>query len=181
MSFDKSVKTIKQAASPSALIFAAILITEIALIFFLRSSISSKVSEAQTINNSLRAKAGNVEQRSALKKESAAAAPLAASLKNMISDKDSLLNLSKELSDLANLYSVNLAFSFTGEVEEKKDPYGKAGFSMTVDGEYGKIVNFLEAIDSSRFVLDTENIDIQNRENSNVFRLSSHGYVLYQK
>ncbi|OGZ03378.1 MAG: hypothetical protein A2430_00820 [Candidatus Liptonbacteria bacterium RIFOXYC1_FULL_36_8] len=181
MSPDKTVKILKQAIGISALIFSAIIITEIALVFFLRSSISSKATEAETVNSSIRTKAGDVEQRSALRSEAAEAAPLNASLKNILSNKDSLLGLSKDLNDTANLYSVNLAFSFTGEVEEKKDPYGKAGFSMTVDGEYGKIVNFLKKINSGRFIFDISNIDIQNREGTNIFRLLAHGYILYRK
>lgn len=154
-------------------------------IFFLniyfKSGISSTISRIKTINQEIQGKANILESQFLLKKDSEAAAPLEIKLKEKLASKDDLLQLPKDLSLIAKDTGVEVASSFTGETEEKKGLLGKAGVSITADGSFTNIIRFLKRVESSRFLVQFDNFDVNAvLGEKDKLRLFGRGKLVYR-
>ncbi len=181
---DNFLKRYKPFFTPSSFIFAGVIILEIIILVFLRSFISGKAQSIKVNNEDIQRRTQLLEIQSRLKEQSAAASLIGRQLNQMLASKDDLLNLAREFNQLANLSNVNLAFSFTGEVKEDQDSsFGRAGFTMTVDGKFSDLTSFLKRAETSRFIVSIINFDLTSRDASSSmpYRLFARGQILYHK
>jgi len=175
------MEMVKKALTLGTLIAGAVIVAEIVVIRFASSGITAKATELNGRSQEIQQESSILELRRRLEEEAKQAEVLTPLLKKKIASQDDLLGFSRELGDIATASHVNVAPAFTGESQESRGRFGATGVTLTVDGRWNDIVSFLDALNSSRFIVRLTNIDITRLGDDGTYRLSGRGEVVYRR
>lgn len=95
-----------------------------------------------------------------LKSDSNEAQRYSEAIANILIKQDRLFDFSKELESLARNNRIGLGFSFGSEQPPSGDQPGTAGFSFTAQGKQEDLINFLQAIERTQFLVSVSSIDL---------------------
>ncbi len=175
------MEMVKRVLTLGTLVAGGVIILELIAIRFASSGITAKATELNRRSQEIQQESTILELRRRLEEEARQAETLAPLLKKKMAGQDDLLGFSRELGDLAATTNVNVVPAFSGESQGGNGRFGSTGVTLTVDGRWSDIVSFLDALNSSRFIVHLTNIDITRLSDDGTYRLSGRGEVVYRR
>ncbi len=140
--------------SLSAIIFLAL------FTLWLGSDISSRSAAVLEGRKNLVQKSEALRSLAALKLDSERAKSYSSLLQNILPLRDQLISFPKDLEGIARKNKVDFGFSFGAEVASKDNLPGSLGFAITLGGKYANILDFMEEVESSRYIIEWVEMDI---------------------
>ena len=143
---------------------AAAVIILAAFILLIGADISKR---ADTINNQkqeLAVRLGAVESLVSLRAGADRADRLFKALQDILPAKDQLLDLRKQLEFFARNNQLGLGFSFENEIPATDAAPGSNNFTMSGDGAYSNFINFLKAIEKSKYFVAFNFFDLNFKD-----------------
>lgn len=151
-----------------------ILASALAYIGFDISQRVEKVKESRLV---LSSSSQTGEKLALLRLDLAAFEPYTDDLENALPDKEQLINLPRELKTMAFQNSINLTSNFSGEEFKSSSNFNWLGLTVSTDGKFDNLINFLKLLDNSRYSVRFENIDLSFKDNG--FKGTFVGKVFY--
>jgi hypothetical protein len=99
-------------------------------------------------------------------------------LENVLPLRDELIDFKGEMERLARNEGVDFGFSFGGEEAATAAAPGKYTFSITSKGGKDSLLNYIKAIEDSRFLVNFSSVDLFRLDN--VFLVTLGGGVFYR-
>ncbi|MEK7634484.1 MAG: type 4a pilus biogenesis protein PilO [Patescibacteria group bacterium] len=155
---------------------AAILILLTAL-FLIGWDIDKRVWQINGLRNNLNSRFSTTENLSDLRDDMEKFKPYIPLVDSFLPNKDRLINLSREFNIVAFQNKVNFSSSFAGESPVSKTDLNWIGLNMNIDGNIDDIINFIKAIENSRYSVKLSSLDIGQKDNQ--FKSQLSGKVFY--
>lgn len=153
-----------------------ILILAVAL-FLIGLDINKRVRQINELRNNINSRFLTTENLSVLRFDMAKFQPYISLLDLFSPNKDQLINLSREFNTIAFQNKVNLSSSFTGESPVSKTDLNWIGLNMNINGNFNDIINFMKAVENSRYSIKFNSLDISQKDNQ--FKSQLNGKVFY--
>lgn len=151
---------LKQITIRGGVILAIIIIFAIGL-YFLKNNIKEKALEISGLQAQSQNLSAIGETFSKLMKDYQTVELYLASVKNLLPTQDEIINFSKDISDLAGTFGVELGFAFEKDgIKKISDGITAIGFSMSLKGDFSKVAEFIIALKDSRYFVDFNAFDI---------------------
>ncbi len=139
--------------------------------------ISQRVERVKESRLALNSNSQTSEKLSLLRLDLAAFEPYAAGLENALPDKEQLINLSRDLKTMAFQNSISIISNFSGEEFKSSSNFNWLGLTVSADGKFDNMINFLKLLDNSRYSVRFENIDLSSKDSG--FKGAFVGKVFY--
>jgi Tfp pilus assembly protein PilO len=149
------------------------------IVFLLNMDISRRVNRINDFKNELTLRNQTVDFLSRSTTELEKIEPALNILKDILPEKDQLINFPRELEQLANQYSIDIGFNFGNEVASTESDPGKINFDMRLAGGYDQITGFLSELEENPYFISIATININLLESGN-YALVASG-VIYTK
>ena len=150
---------LKQIAIRCGVILVIIVIFAVSL-YFLKNNIKEKalgISGLQAQSQSLSAMG---ETFSKLMKDYQTVEPYLAAIQNLLPSQNEIINFSKDLSDLAETYKIELGFAFEKDgIKKISDGISAIDFSMSLKGDFSEVEEFIIELKDSRYIIDFNAFD----------------------
>jgi len=104
------------------------------------------------------------------------AEPLMVELQSFLPAKDELINFPRELQRIGQQYLVDVGFSFGTEELGKDGKAGNIKFTLTIDGTYDSIVDFLKYVEGHKYLISLDSVDLRSSGRDN-FSLFTSGQI----
>ena len=155
---------------------AIILILAVAL-FLVGLDINKKIAQINELRININSRFLTTENLSVSRFDMAKFQPYISSLDLFSPNKDQLINLSREFNTIAFQNKVNFSSSFTGESPVSKTDLNWIGLNMNIGGNFNDIINFMKAVENSRYSIKLNSLDIRQKDNQ--FKSQLNGKVFY--
>lgn len=172
---------VKRVLTLGTLIAMAVIVVELIIIRFASTGITAKATGLNKRSQEIQQESSILELQRRLEAEAKQAEVLEPLLKKRLASQNDLLGFSRELGDIAGAVNVNVVPAFTGESQGGNGRFGSTGVTLTVDGRWNDIISFLDALNSSRFIVRLTNIDLSRLGDEGIYRLSGRGEVVYRR
>ncbi len=153
---------------------AVVLLLALTYVSFDISQRAERVKESRLALNS---NSQTGEKLALLRLDLTAFEPYLVSLENALPDKEQLINLPRDLKTMAFQNSIGITSNFSGEEFKSSSNFNWLGLTVSADGKFDNLINFLKVIDNSRYSVRFENIDLSS--NNGGFKGSFVGKVFY--
>lgn len=153
-----------------------ILILGVGLII-IRADILKKTEQINEIKKELDFRSTIIKSLSTMRGDINLIQPYIFGLDNVLPTKDQLINFSKDLNMMAAQNKINLASNFSGENIESSKGLKRIGLTATAEGNFNDLVNFLKAVENSRYSVKLDNIDINEKDGK--YKMLLNGKVFY--
>lgn len=126
--------------------------------------ISNQISRKALNISSLQAQTQNLastgEAFSKLMKDFQVATPYLESVQQLLPSQNQIINFSKDMSDLAETFSVTSGLAFEKDgVKKISEGISTIGFSMSLSGDFSKIADFIISLKESHYFIDFSSFD----------------------
>lgn len=148
-----------------------------AALFLIGWDINKRVGEINELRNNMNLRFSTTENLSNLRDDMEKFKPYIPLLNSFLPNKDRLINLSREFNIVAFQNKVNFSSSFAGEGFVSKTDLNWIGLNMNIDGNIDDIINFIKAIENSRYSVKLSSLDIGQKDNQ--FKSQLNGKVFY--
>ncbi|PIR04612.1 MAG: hypothetical protein COV57_03455 [Candidatus Liptonbacteria bacterium CG11_big_fil_rev_8_21_14_0_20_35_14] len=179
--FAKFKKNWKQIFSIGSIIAILIIVAQLIVIGILKNKIEDKINILGNENQKVQIEAQIFEKKDNLLKQQNEAKIFEPLLKKKLASKDDLISFTRDIGVIGKTASVNVVPAFTGESKDESNFFGSANMTLTVDGNFSNILNFMQLVEESRFLITYENFDVSKLKDSNEFRLFARGSVIFRK
>lgn len=149
-------------------------------IIFLSGTISDYTAQIATIKNQLAIRSSSLNAFASLRSQYSSAVNADLQLMNAtVPIKDQLINLTKEFQLLASQNGLSSSFAFISETPATVSSFGTIRFKLDVTGDFQKLVAFVPALQSFKFLssFDTYSITRTAGDNGN---LSTVGQIYFK-
>ncbi|MBU4348275.1 type 4a pilus biogenesis protein PilO [Patescibacteria group bacterium] len=133
------------------------------ILFFLKVDIKNSVLEITQKRNALAVRTNSLSSTAELEADFKQASSYFSLLDNILPSRDNLLLFSKEIEDLAVKNKLEFGFTFGVETLANEKEPGSLCFRMVLTGSYDSFVSFLKDIETSRYFMNFNNIDITKK------------------
>jgi len=148
-----------------------------ALLIILRADILKKIIQISEIKKELDFRSTIIKSLSTMRSDINLVQPYIFGIENILPTKDQLINFSKDLNMMAVQNKINLASNFSGENVKSSGELKWIGLTATAEGNFNDLINFLKAIESSRYSVKMDNIDFSEKDGK--FKMLFNGKVFY--
>lgn len=142
-------------------------------IVLLNGDINDRVTKIQKAKNEISLRTQTIELLTGTNSDLKKADALLANLKDILPNKDQLIDLPRELQRTAKTFVVDLGFSFGPELAAAAGKPGTIKFTMTAAGTYDNIVDFLTSVESHRYLISLDSVDVHRSGKTNFSLLTS--------
>ncbi len=148
-----------------------------AVLILLRTDILKKADRINEIKKELGFRSTIIKSLSTMRNDINLIQPYVFGLDNVLPTKDQLINFSKDLNMMAAQNKINLASNFSGENVESSKGLKWIGLTATAEGNFSDLINFLKAIENSRYSVKLDNIDTNEKDGK--YKMFLNGKVFY--
>jgi len=153
----KSNEFLKQLLVKSAILIA-ILIVLVGLLIVLNKNIEKESQTLQSLRQNIQNLTLTSEAFSALAKDSQNLAPYFEPLKNLVPNRDKVIDFSQEIFSLAKLYQLDLGFVFQTETMGVQSQF--VPFVMSLKGNFSNFVTFIDKLKTLPYFVDLDTLDL---------------------
>ncbi len=154
-------------------IAAGIIAILASFIMALNMDINRRVVAISDARSALALRSRTIELLTGTNTDLKKAEPLLASMQSLLPTKDLLINFPRELQKAAKNYLVDVGFSFGVERPPEKGQPGGIKFTMTVAGDYEGILDFLQFVETHRYLITLESVDVRRAAQTGFSLLTS--------
>ncbi len=149
-----------------------------AAVFFLGADIQKRAEKISLTRADLSFRTKAIESLAELRSDFDKSKSYEAELKNMVPTRDQLVSFSRDFNVIANQNKINLNLSFQGggRTASETATLQKTGFSITTQGSFDDLLNFLKAAVKSRYFIKTNSLDL-TAQGENNFNIAINGQV----
>lgn len=144
-----------------------------AFLIALNIDINSRVAAISAARDELALRSRTVELLTGANSDLKRADPLFANLQSLLPDKDQLINFPRELQRVAKTYLVDAGFSFGAEKAGTSNKPGSIKFTMTIGGDFDNIIDFLKYVESHRYLISLDSVDVRRSTREDFSLLTS--------
>ena len=171
--------------SPKAIVNLSILLGFLVfvsmILFFLGQEIKNKTTQILAQRAEIESRINSISKLAELTTAAKEAEPALAELNSLLPKRDELVAFPRYIGTLALESDVEDRFSFRGEeVPSTETEAGNSGFSLSVAGSYGNILDFLEKLESGRFIIRVDNFDVVLQRDNSWFKADIQGLVFFR-
>lgn len=131
-----------------------------ATIVLLRMDISRRTQNIGNIRTDISLALGASDATSLLKSDAALASPFVPVVKNLLPTQDNLVVFADDVKNIAAQYEVSSEVRFVGEPSEAGDSLLATSIAIDAQGEFSQIMNFIDALNHSKYFLKITSADI---------------------
>jgi len=151
----------------------------VAFSILLRLNIEKENSLIMKIKNDKNKIAQSSENLALLIKDETEARPYLDKVKNLVPQKGDLVNLKRDMNDLARQNNTSLSFNFGSEsAGELNTGLGAVNFNAQADGTIDNLLGFIRELEDKYFALKINSLDI-NRLSGPLMRIVFNGQMFY--
>lgn len=150
------------------------------VLFFLGQEIQNKTQQILAQRAEIESRINSISKLAELNTAAKEAEPALAELNALLPKKDELVAFPRYIDTLARESGVDDRFDFRGEeIPSTETEAGYSGFSLSIKGSYGNILNFLEKLEVGRFIIRVEIFDVIIERDDNSFTADIQGSVFF--
>ena len=168
----KNSAFLKQVVIKSA-ILAAILVIFIVGVLILNKSITGNSVKIKTLREDIQKLTWTSEALSSLVRDYQLLNPHLEAIRNLIPDRDRVINFNQKLSELAQ--SNQLEFNFVFQEEGMQPQATSVPFVLTLKGTLANFISFIEGLKTLPYFVDLDNFDLIGSPSQNI---TSGGQVI---
>jgi len=146
------------------IIAGSLIIVLMVLLILAAQDIKRRVAQIDSLRQELASRANALQSLATLKQDYEKAKPYSARLQTLLPTKDEVVNFPQNLNNIARTNKVELGFSFGAEKSASSGEPASIAFSLTSSSLYSDFLNFLKAVEGSRYFIKWESIDISRAE-----------------
>lgn len=154
-------------------ILAAILVVFIVGVLILNKSISSNSVKIKTLREDIQKLTWTSEALSSLVRDYQLLNPHLEAIRNLIPDRDRVINFNQRLSELAQ--SNQLEFNFVFQEEGIQPQATSVPFALTLTGTLANFISFIEGLKTLPYFVDLDSFDLIGSPSQNI---ASGGQVI---
>ena len=155
---------------------AAISLLSLAGLIYLNFDISRNVKKIEGLRNDLAFNSRITQSMSQLKADLNSTQPYLNTLDKILSNRDQLIKFSGDVNALASKNEISIISSFSSE-SRNSDSLASIGLNMTAEGLHDNFVNYLKALENSRYSVKFNVVDFYN--NAGKVKSQMTGKVFY--
>lgn len=160
----------------SILITLLIIVPLVVVLVLVRGDIVKRIQRVDEYKSDLLTRSQAIGLLAELKKNAQRAEPLLERIENRLPTRDELILFPRELERIALEKEVDFGFTFGNETTGSEQSPGVVTFTMSLAGTYDALTAFLQAIESSRYYIRMESVDL-TRKDGGVYALVTSGEV----
>jgi len=153
----KSNEFLKQILKKSAILIA-IFIVLVGFLIILNKNIEKKIQTVQFLRQNIQKLIYTSEAFSALARDSQILTPYLESLRNLVPNRDRVIDFSQDISSLAKSYQLDLGFVFQTETIEAQSQF--VPFVMSLKGDFSNFVAFIDKLKTFPYFVDLDSFDL---------------------
>jgi Tfp pilus assembly protein PilO len=154
----KSNEFIKQLLSVKAVILAVGLIVAVAALVILNGNINTSSQKIKTLRQDIQKLTLTSEAFSTLARDYQILSPYLEAIRNLIPNRDKVINFNQELSELAEKYKLDFGFIFQEAAVQAQSKV--VSFTMTLKGNFSDFVEFLVELKTLPYFVDLDSFNI---------------------
>lgn len=101
-------------------------------------------------------------------------------LKNVVPEKDTLINVSRDFQSLASQTRTEYSFGFVGETEHAGEGLGALGFRLTLRGDLLNLYAFVEKFGAFPYLSTIDNFTIEREGPGMRSELAANGRIFFR-
>lgn len=161
------------------IVSAALSLILILLLFFLGFDISKKMTKIKQLRSDYNFSSNKTANLAVLRQDIAKVQPYLEKFESIVSNRDKLINLPRDMSALASQNGISFNSTFSGENQGKlENDLSWIALTMSVEGSLSSTTNFLKTIETSNYYIKLNTADFISK-NDNSFRTLFSGRVFY--
>ncbi len=145
-------------------------------IFLLNHDINARVAKIEGFKKEVALRAQTIELLTGANSDLKRADALMLHMRNLLPNKDQLIDFPRELQRAAKNYAVDVGFSFGAESPASEKGPGIIKFTLTASGAYDNIVDFLKIIETHRYLISLDSVDV-HRSSKEDYSLLTSGQI----
>lgn len=150
---------LKQIAIKIGVVLVVVIVTIVAIVI-ISGQIKEKAINISSLQAQSRSLASMGEAFSKLMKDFQVVSPYLESVEQLLPSQNQIINFSKDVSDAAESFGVTLGFAFEKDgVKKISEGISAINFSMSLNGDFSKMVEFIISLKESRYFIDFGSFD----------------------
>ncbi|MDD4931547.1 MAG: type 4a pilus biogenesis protein PilO [Candidatus Colwellbacteria bacterium] len=141
-------------------ITAAIMAVVFGFIIYVMGDMTSVATSIKEIRSAFNIKSQAIGNLAGLQKDAEEARVGSSILQNTLPNRESLFVFTDEINRLARARNLVPVVNFTEEVQGTETAPGKIGFSANIAGDYEQLIDFMKALESSRYFTSIESFEM---------------------
>lgn len=134
------------------------------ILLVLGSDITKRVNQIKQLRGELNSRLRLTESLVLLRKDSEQAQIYTPALENILVNRDQLVILPRDLSNLGKENNIGLSASLGQERPQAADGLRSVDVSMNAQGDFDDLINFLKALENSRYSIKLTRLDFTRQE-----------------
>ena len=155
---------------------AAVALFSLTGLIYLGFDISGNVKKIESLRSDLAFNSRITQSLSQLKADLNSTQPYLNTLDKILSNRDQLIKFSGDINALAARNAISVISSFSSE-SKNGDNLASIDLNMTVEGFYDNFINYLKALENSRYSVKFNVVDFYN--NADRIKAQMTGKVFY--
>ena len=155
---------------------AAVALFSLTGLIYLGFDISGNVKKIESLRSDLAFNSRITQSLSQLKADLNSTQPYLNTLDKILSNRDQLIKFSGDVNALAARNAISVISSFSSE-SKNGDNLASIDLNMTVEGFYDNFINYLKALENSRYSVKFNVVDFYN--NADSIKAQMTGKVFY--
>ena len=155
---------------------AAVALFSLTGLIYLGFDISGNVKKIESLRSDLAFNSRITQSLSQLKADLNSTQPYLNTLDKILSNRDQLIKFSGDINALAARNAISVISSFSSE-SKNGDNLASIDLNMTVEGFYDNFINYLKALENSRYSVKFNVVDFYN--NADSIKAQMTGKVFY--
>ncbi len=151
------------------------------LLWGLAKDIQNQARKVVTQRMEILRQSQSLSSLASFKKQFEKAQTLFSILENALPEKDRLLQLSRELEELARQNEVGFSFSFGSEKAGTRTVPGEIEFVMSLSGVFRKILDFLVSLENSNFPISLDSLSFSRDIGSGRITMTIKGRIFFRQ
>lgn len=172
------LKSFKQTLLLRIISYAIVAVVLIVATILLSLDISRRLSLIKEVGKKLAFRFQSTETLANLKQSEDQAKRDLLFLESRLPIQDKLLSFPPEMAALAQKYGVTAKVVFSSETLGLEDQPGSQAFSLAADGSLNNWINFLEAMEKSRYLINFQSFNLAGKDDS--LKTTINGKVFFQ-
>lgn len=135
-------------------------------LFFIGSDIAKRTEQIKQLRSEIVFRLQSTESLAILSKEAEQARNYTIQLEGILPKRDQLLSFPRDLSTIARQAQVDINSTLGQEVSESTDGLRKTDFSITGQGSFDNLINFLKLFEGGRYLTSLKMLDFTRQDGS---------------
>ncbi|MEK7464298.1 MAG: type 4a pilus biogenesis protein PilO, partial [Patescibacteria group bacterium] len=130
------------------------------ILLFFGFSISSLSVKISSMRQEFAMRSASLESIAALRSQYKSAQGYLGVLHNVVPQKDQLIDLSKDIQEVARRGKLEYGFSFINETPRTETNLGSVNFSLSLVGDLTSLINFVKDMRSFKYINSLDSISV---------------------